>query len=120
MKAKFICIISILVMYSNVLQAQTSAITEDIIQAFQYDDEEAVSRLFPALMDLVYESVDYPGSYEVDTLAINEILSVLDNEIAGITYETNADKRLVADYLYGNLYSIVGDYNKAIFVYENV
>lgn len=119
MKAKFICIISVLVMFSNVLQAQTSAITEDIIQAFQHDDEEAVSRLFPALMDLVYESVDYPGSYEVDTLAINEILSVLDNEIAGITYETNADKRLVADYLYGNLYSLVGDYNKAIFAYEN-
>ena len=103
----------------NVLQAQTNSIKQDIIQTFKYDDGDALARVFSSLKDLGIESIQNPGVYEIDTLAVYDIISTVDSVSKDITYASDSDKRLVVDLLYGILYTSIGDYGKAILAYES-
>lgn len=119
MRNKIICIVSMILLCFNVLQAQTNSIKQDIIQTFKYDDGDAFARVLSSLKDLGSESIQNPGVYEIDTLAVYDIISTVDSVSKDITYASDSDKRLVVDLLYGILYTSIGDYVKAILAYES-
>lgn len=107
-------VVFVLCICTQVLYAQSHKIKKDISDAFINGDGEALSRAMNGFQELVCESDTEPGLYVIDTLAVLDILSHLENITGNITYTSDPNSRIAADMLNSLYYSSIGKFDSAI------